>query len=42
MLMNQAILQEVGDSHWDEILEVRCQMQEKKEIIAVIKLLFMV
>ncbi|XP_011504585.1 PREDICTED: uncharacterized protein LOC105367530 isoform X2 [Ceratosolen solmsi marchali] len=35
ILMNQAILQEVNDSHWDEILLLRSEIQEKKEIIVV-------
>ncbi|KAL7299995.1 hypothetical protein TKK_0007309 [Trichogramma kaykai] len=32
-LMNEAIMHPVTDSHWDEILEIRYQMQEKKKII---------
>ncbi|OXU31667.1 hypothetical protein TSAR_000708 [Trichomalopsis sarcophagae] len=32
-LMNEAILRDVTDSHWDEILEIRSQMQKKKHIL---------
>lgn len=34
--MNEAILRDVTDSHWDEILEIRSQMQKKKHILMVI------
>lgn len=33
--MNEAILREVSDSHWDEVLEIRSQMQQKKKLITV-------
>ena len=33
--MNEAILHRVPDYHWDEIVEIRSQMQEKKKILMV-------
>ena len=36
--MNEAIMREVTDSHWDEILEIRSRMQSKKRLLMVINI----
>ncbi|XP_014212210.1 uncharacterized protein LOC106642086 [Copidosoma floridanum] len=32
-LMNEAIMHDVSDAHWDEILEIRSQIHEKKKLL---------
>lgn len=36
VLMNEALSHEVDDTHWDEVLETRYQMQMKKQMLSVI------
>lgn len=42
VLLNEAMMREVNDSHWDEVLEIRAQMQLKKKILTVVKIKFTV